>query len=344
MKFLSVRHAVPSTVLTNEDMIDRIIAANRSIVAADQLTALATEVREYLARVGTNTRHVADGKEAAIDVLRSAVARALDAAKVQPGDLDFIIYAGVNRGWLEPSTAALVQREFAATKAACFDVGEACASWVRAVQIAHAFFKAETYKLGLIVNCECDLDHLATYDIAAAPDKESVLAAFTIGEAATAAVVTLAGQSDLYINTRSFGQYCDLCMIPFANAGSFLKSYDAKRHPPGRFYSHSKSLFRTTIQYLLDAYRDDAVLSGRDHDIYFSHAASEHAGDYCRRMLNIPSAKWYSTHSRFGNTVAASIPLAMSAAIDEHRLERGMRVLAGVGSAGISIALMSFTF
>ena len=102
MKILSVRHAVPTTILTNEDMIERIVAANRSIVPADQLAALVTEVREYLARVGTNTRHAADGHEAAIDVLRGAVQRALDAAKVQPGDLDFIIYAGVNRGWLEP--------------------------------------------------------------------------------------------------------------------------------------------------------------------------------------------------------------------------------------------------
>jgi 3-oxoacyl-[acyl-carrier-protein] synthase III len=344
MKILSVRHAVPATILTNDDMIERIVAASRSIIPADQLAALVTEVREYLARVGTNTRHAADGQEAAIDVLRSAVQRALDAAKVEPGDLDFIIYAGVNRGWLEPSTAALVQREFAATKAVCFDVGEACASWVRAMQIAEAFFKAGTYKIGLIVNCECDLDHLATYDVAAASDRDSVLAAFTIGEAATATIVAQAAVSDLYITTRSFGQYCDLCMIPFANASSFLKSYDAAQHPPGRFYSHSKSLFRTTIQYLLDTYRDDPVLSRREHDIYFSHAASEHAGDYCRRVLQIPPSNWYSTHSRFGNTVAASIPLAMSAAIDEGRLERGARAMVGVGSAGISIALMSFTY
>jgi 3-oxoacyl-[acyl-carrier-protein] synthase III len=344
MKILSVRHAVPSTVLTNDDMIDRIIAANRSIIPADQLSVLVADVRAFLAGVGTNTRHATDGREAAVDVLRSAVERALDAAEIRAADLDFIIYAGVNRGWLEPSTAALVQREVSATKAVCFDVGEACASWVRAVQISKAFFDAGTYRLGLIVNCECDLSYLATYDLAAARDPESVLAALTIGEAATATVVAQAGQSDLYITTRSFGQHCDLCMIPFGNAASFLKSHDAERHPPGRFYSRTRRLFQTTIKYMLETYRDDPVLGRRDHDIYFSHAASEHAGEFCRKAANIPSARWYSTHSRFGNTVAASIPLAMSAAIDDRRLQRGMRVFAGVGSAGISVAFMSFTF
>jgi len=344
MRILSVRHAVPSMVLTNDDIIDRIIAANRSVIPTDQLTVLVDEVRKFLARVGTKTRHVTDGREAAVDVLKKSVERALDAAEIRADDLDFIIYAGVNRGWLEPSTAALVQREFSAKKAVCFDVGEACASWVRAIQIAQAFFKTGAYQIGLIVNCECDLAHLATYNLAAAKNREDVLATFTIGEAATATVVATAAQSDLYMVTRSFGQYCDLCMIPFANAASYLKSYDAERHPPGRFYSQSRRLFRTTIKYLLDTYRSDPVLSRRDHDIYFSHAASEYAGKICRRALNIPIDRWYCTHSRFGNTVAASIPLAMSAAIDEHRLQRGSRVLVGVGSAGISIALMSFTF
>ena len=344
MKILSVRHAVPSSILSNEDIVARIIAASGPSLSADALSAMVARVRQFLDRVGTRTRHATDGREAAIDILRQAVDRALAAARITPADLDFIIYAGVNRGWLEPSSAALVQREYAATNAVCFDIMEACASWLRAIQVAQAFFHSGTYRLGMIVNCECALEHLATYDLATAKDPEAAFAGFTIGEAATATIVSKFDDGDLYVTMRSLGEYCDLCMIPLANAGSYLKTYDPAAHPPGRFYSQSKALFQTTIQHLVDAYRGDAVLQQRQHDIYFSHAASAHAGEKTREVLNIPAERWYCTHSRFGNTVAASVPLGMSAAIDDGRLRRGMKALVGVGSAGISIGLASFTF
>lgn len=344
MKILSVRHAVPSTVLTNEDIVGRIVAASGPSLSADGLAALLARVRQFLDRVGTQTRHATDGREAAVDILRQAVDRALAAAGIAPADLDFIIYAGVNRGWLEPSSAALVQREIAAGNAVCFDIMEACASWLRAIQVAQAFFVSGTYRLGMIVNCECALEHLATYDLATAKDPDGALAGLTIGEAATATLVARSDDGDLYVTMRSFGEYCDLCMIPLANAGSYLKDYDPAVHPPGRFYSQSRALFQTTIEQLVDAYRNDEILKQRRHDIYFSHAASSRAGEKVRQSLNIPPERWYCTHSRFGNTVAASIPLGMSAALDDGHLRRGMRCLVGIGSAGISIGLASFTF
>jgi 3-oxoacyl-[acyl-carrier-protein] synthase III len=343
MKFLAVRHAVPSTVISNDELIGRVAEANRSIVGPDRLERITADLRTFLKRVGTETRHATDGRERAVDVLRRAVDGALASAGVSADDLDFIIYAGVNRGWLEPSTASLVQREFGAKKAVCFDVGEACASWVRAVQIADSLFRSQTYGLGMIVNCECDLLHLASFELGNMEKPEDVLAAFTIGEAATATIVS-AEPGDLYISTRSFGEHCDLCMIPLVNAGSYLAGYDPGLHPPGRFYSRSHELFHTTIEHLLEAYRTDPVIAGRTHDIVFSHAASRHAGEIARQAANISAERWFCTHSRFGNTVAASVPLGISVAIDEGRLVRGSRGLAAIGSAGISIALMSFTY
>jgi 3-oxoacyl-[acyl-carrier-protein] synthase III len=60
--------------------------------------------------------------------------------------------------------------------------------------------------------------------------------------------------------------------------------------------------------------------------------------------LHIPEAAVYRTHARFGNTVSATIPLAMSLAIEDGRLKRGNRVLVLVGSAGISVGLSNFVF
>ncbi len=344
MKILSVRHAVPSCVVTNDDVLQIVEAASNGSLQSEARPRVASRIREFLDRAGTEKRHTLGEGETAIGMLRTAVNQALAAAEVAPADLDFIIYAGVSRGWLEPSMAALVQREICAEHAACFDILEACASWIRAIQVAQAFFRSGTYRRGMIVNCECAITNHAPFALASEDDLETSLAGYTIGEAATATIVAAQDDSDFYLIMRSFGEHCDLCMIPFANAGSFLPSFDSGRHTANRFYSDSEKLFKRTINYLFDTYTKDPVLPARRHDIYFSHAASAKAGELARRNLGIAENRWYCTHARFGNTVAASVPLGISCAIDDGVLARGDRILAIVGSAGISVGFLSLTF
>ena len=344
MQILSVRHAIPSCVVTNDDIVRRVTSASNGTLRREDIPRLEMRIKNFLDRAGTATRNTLGEGETAIGILHSAVDQALAAADVKAADLDFIIYAGVSRGWLEPSMASLVQREFAADKAACFDVMEACASWIRAIQIAHAFCQSGIYRLGMIVNCECALTSLAPWGVGSDEDLERSLAAYTIGEAATATVVAGQQNSDFYLTMRSFGEHCELCMIPFANAGSFLRSFDGDRIAPYRFYSDSDKLFKNTINYLWDTFANDPILPAREHDLYFSHAASAKAGAFARRKLGVPKDRWYCTHSRYGNTVAASVPLGMSCAIDDGVLRRGDRILAIVGSAGISVGFLSLTF
>ena len=344
VKILSVRHAVPSCVVTNDDILQRVEAASNGSLASEARPRVASRIKDFLNRAGTEQRRTLADGETAIAILRSAVDSALAAADVAPADLDFIIYAGVSRGWLEPSMAALVQREISAKHAACFDILEACASWMRAIQVAQAFFRSGTYRRGMIVNCECAVADYAPFALASEDDLDSSLAGYTIGEAATATIVAAQDDSDYYLTMRSFGEHCDLCMIPFANAGSFMPSFDSGLHSANRFYSNSEKLFKRTINYLWDTYSNDPVLSARRHDIYCSHAASAKAGALARQNLGIAEDRWYCTHARFGNTVAASLPLGLSCAIDDGVLTRGDRILAIVGSAGISVGFLSLTF
>lgn len=344
MKILSVRHAVPSCVVTNDDVLQMVEAASNGSLGREAWPRVENRIREFLDRAGTQKRYTLADGETAIGILRNAVNRALTDADVAPAELDFIIYAGVSRGWLEPSMAALVQREISAARAACFDILEACASWIRAVQVAQAFFRAGTYRCGLIVNCECAIADFAPFALTGEDDLESSLAGYTIGEAATATIVAARDDSDFYLTMRSFGDHCDLCMIPFANAKSFMPTIESGRPAANRFYSKSEKLFKSTIKYLWDTYTKDPVLAARRHDIYFPHAASAKAGELARRNLGIAEDRWYCTHARFGNTVAASVPLGISCAIDDGALARGDRILAIVGSAGISVGFLSLTY
>jgi 3-oxoacyl-[acyl-carrier-protein] synthase III len=343
MKILAVRHAVPSLVMSNEEVIAGIAAAPDGRDGEDDLTRVRSRVRQFLANTGTMTRHKLGPNESAIDVLNRAIGQAFDTARITPEDLEFIIYAGVSRGWLEPSMAAAVQHEIGARNATCFDILEACASWLRAVQVAQAFCRAGTYRRGMIVNCECATAHLLPPQATTADTLRHTLPAYTIGEAATATVVARDDDSDLYVAMRSFGAHYALCMIPLESATSFSQSLDRARHPPNLFFS-KETLFLTTIGHLIELYFDDPRLHERAHDLYFSHAASAKAGAIARKMFGIPEERWYCTHARFGNTVAASVPLAMSTALDEGILTRGKRILCIIGSAGISVGYLSLTF
>ncbi len=196
----------------------------------------------------------------------------------------------------------------------------------------------------MIVNCECATANLAPWDVGNGDNIERSLAAYSIGEAATATVVRGDKDSDLYVAMRSFGEHCDLCMIPLASARSFMPSFDEGRDAPNRFYSDTEQLFRKTIQHLRDTFYSDPVLPGREHDVFFTHAATAKTGAFAKRKLGISQGRWYCTHTRYGNTVAASVPLAMSCATDDGVLERGSRLLAIVGSAGISVGFLSLTY
>lgn len=346
MRIAAVRHAIPSTQLTNDDLLEAVRERNRHRLSGRELAAVERRLKEYLALAGTQVRYIADGGEKAIDHALDAGRRALEAAGMAPGDVDFVIYTGIGRGWLEPAMANVVQHELGLANATCFDMLDACASWLRALQVAHSFVRGGVYRRGLIVNCECGLSRYADLDIENLAALERRYAAFTVGEAATATVVDdEAPEDDFRFAFRNFGEHFRLCMIPLGNAESFLPNGARDGDlVPHKFYSLSRRLIATTIKKVVEVYEGDPRFHGQEYDICFGHAVSERAREVVGRRLGLPEEIQFPVHSRFGNTVSASIPLGMSLAVDEGRLRRGDRVLVVVGSAGISVGLGAFTY
>lgn len=347
MKILAVRHALPSLAVTNDDVLDRIRHASHGHLETAALDGVETEIRSFLARAGTEVRYTLGPGETAHGLMSSAVAQAIATAGVSPRDIDLVIYAGVSRGWLEPSMACAIQDQAGiGDRATCFDVLEACASWIRAMQITSALFQAGSHRLALIVNCECAYAHMAPWTVTSPADLEYTMAAYTVGEAATATVISAeaaAGKVEFF--GRSYGQHHRLCMIPLDSAENYGTG-PADRPATGSnvFFSYAQELVSLNMKYLVDEFRKTKDISGVPCDRYFSHSVSAKAGRLFQRQANIPLEKWYCTHARYGNTVSASIPLALSCALDDGFLQRGHRVLTIVGSAGISIAFMRFTF
>jgi 3-oxoacyl-[acyl-carrier-protein] synthase III len=258
--------------------------------------------------------------------------------------VDLLIYAGVGRGWVEPATANLLQSELGLRSATCFDVLDACASWLRSLSIARSYLAQKIYKLVMIVNCEFNFREYANFDIRSADDLENSFSAFTIGEAATATLVTANTKDDSQFSFKTWGEKHGLCKIVLPNAADYSTNGEGDRLKPFSFFTAPGELLSFTIRKLVSHVREASDLAGRIHDLVIGHAVSVSSTLKTVKMLGLDPSKVFETHSRFGNTVSASLPLALSVAESEGRLQRGMRVLLLMGSAGVTTAFASFEY
>lgn len=345
MKILALDHAIPSARLDHDWILSKLDRENATTLTDGDRAVLLARAAAFLQGAGSATRYQIAPPERPIDLLLNATRNALASAGVPPTEVDFIIYAGVGRGWLEPAMAHVVQGALGLDRATCFDVLDGCASWLRALHIARTFLRAGEYRRGVIVNCECGLAGYGRWQFSSLEQFDSYLATYTIGEAATATVVgNDENGDDFHFTFRSIGSAYDLCMIPLTNAPDFMSGPSSEVHESGKFFAQSTELLTVAINQIGETFHSEPALSEQSYDIIFGHEASEKATAAVLRKLGLPPERHFAIHREYGNTVAACVPLAMSLAQREGRLHRGNKVLVVVASSGITIGIAAFTF
>ncbi|MFQ5918278.1 MAG: 3-oxoacyl-ACP synthase III family protein [Candidatus Binatia bacterium] len=345
MKILNVSYALPGKVVSNENLIDEIVETNRSHLSSRELQILVGRMKRFFRMSGTVIRYHRGIGERSLDFAMRAGREALEKAGARPEDVDLLIYAGVGRGWMEPATAYLFQSELGLKFATCFDVLDACASWIRSLAIAKSFLDQKIYKLIMILNCEFSFREYANFEFKSTKDLENYFSAFTIGEAATATLLTSDGANDdSLFSFRTWGEMHGLCKIPLPNVQDFTPRNASDGLKPMSFFTMPGELVSFTVNKLVGHFNETQAIASRLHDIVIGHAVSVPSHSTVIRLLNLDPSRTFETHSRFGNTVSASLPLAIAVAEAEGRLERGMRVLLLMGSAGVSTAIGSFTY
>lgn len=343
MKILSIGYALPSKKVGNEELIQEILDKNRHNFSPQQMEAIESKLRRFFKMSGTQTRFHRNNGERALDFAIKAGKDAMEKAGVKPEEIDLLIYAGVGRGWVEPATANLFQSELGLRSATCFDVLDACASWIRSLSIASTFLAQKMYKLIMIINCEFNFREYANFEFKDDQDLENSFSAFTIGEAATATLLGPdEGADESLFSFKTWGEKHGLCKIPLPNAADF--SPNGERLKPMSFFTAPAELLTFTIRKLVAHFKETRAVAEKFHDIIIGHAVSVPSTVKTVSLLGIDAAKVFETHARFGNTVSASLPLALAVAEAEGRLERGMQVLLLMGSAGVTTALGSFRY
>lgn len=344
MRIAAVEHALPSREVTNEELIQRILGRYDERANGTDAAEFEPAVRRFFDRTGAQSRwHRAPG-ERAIDFGVAAARQALDRAGWTADDVDLLLYVGVGRGCIEPATANVFHAALGLSRATCFDILDACASWLRAFDVARHMLHAGTIRRALILNCEFNFEEYIRWDFRGPDDLARLGAGFTVGEAATATLLEGRDEDEYHLSFRTRGELHDLCQIPLPNAHQYLPAPPPEPEPSLGFFARATELNTSAIAMLEQQYHGDPAFANRKVDVIVGHSTSVPSRDSVVRRLELDPARVVDTFEFHGNTVSASLPLGLSLAVREQRLARGDEVLLIVGSAGVSTGLCRFRY
>lgn len=347
MKIKSIAYRVPSKKLDNDDTIDYIDRRNPHLSSTQKALYLKL-VKKLLVQTGAETRYWRDfdAGEKAGDLILSAMDEALEKANMSANDIDLLIYCGVERGFLEPANAYFYAKAKGMRLVNCFDITDACMSWIRALHIAYLMLRSQTFKTVMVINGEFHGTNMerANWEIRHPQSLTYTFPQYTIGEAATATIL-IPSQNPWTFSYLSRPEYADLCTIPLNHYRDFVEPNDnINLNGIDRFTSFGKELFQAGSQALVELFSQTITDSDRNV-LYFPHAASKTVYEKKASLLDVPSEKVYlQVYPRFGNLVSASIPVGLCLAREEGKLKEGDAIALVPVSAGLVASVVQLIY
>lgn len=292
---------------------------------------------------GVETRHWIT-TETAAQLGAKAARMALARAEVAASELDLIVSAGGTEQQPIPCTAVFVQRELGLEESGipCFDIDATCLSFLMALDVAAQFVDAGRYRRVLVVSP----------DIASVGLNPQHKESYTIlGDGAGAVVLGPAEETSSAILTCRFQTWsaqAELCQIKGGGTRLYPTRYTPENHGDFLFEMDGMGSFRFVSQ-VIEKFADDLLRPvGRtiaDIDYLVPHQASRLALDLVvKRRLRVPSEKMIDVLAKYGNTIAASIPMALHEAVTDGRIRRGHTLLLMGSSAGVSLGGMLLVY
>jgi 3-oxoacyl-[acyl-carrier-protein] synthase III len=306
---------VPRQVLSNADL-------ERMVDTSDEWIVSRTGIRE---------RRVAAADETTASMAAVAGLRAIHTAGIAPDDIDLILVATLTPDYWMPSTAALVKEAIGNTRAAAMDVAAACSGFVYAFATAQAWITSGQARHALVIGAEL-LTRFLDYG-----DRSTCI---LFGDGAGAAVLSASdqpgGSLGVELTTEPQGAY----MIWLPAGGS-------KAPPSGQTIARGEHFIRMegretyrfatrTLATTALASIQKAGLRPDDVALFVPHQANIRIIEAVAKGLGLPMERMYTNVDRYGNTSAASVPIALAEAVNEGRVQRGDRVCLVAFGAGFT--------
>ena len=265
------------------------------------------------------------------DMARVASLHALAAAGKTAADIDLIILGTCTGDSVIPSTASILQAKLEAWNAAAFDLNAACSGFVYSLVVANNMIKAGPYRTVLVVGAEKLHFHL---------DFTQRSTCVLFGDAA-GAVVLEATDDEVGILSSELGMDGSAAAILSIPRDGTAGARDYPRPEESRFEMDGPELFRRAVVKMGEASSrviEQAGLSLDQVDLLIPHQANVRIIDATARRLGLDSARVFVNIGSYGNTSAATIPVALTEALEQGRIKPGDNVVFTAFGAGLSWA------
>ncbi len=303
---------LPKRVLTNDDL-------SKIVDTSDEW------IRE---RTGIRSRHIAMEGELTSDLGTAAARQALVRAGVDPVEIDLVICATATPDRTFPATAVRIQSALGITKGAAFDIQAVCSGFVYALATADTFLKTGQFKRALVIGAETFSRIL---------DWSDRTTCVLFGDGAGAVVLeaqpqhgTREDRGILASRLRSDGRFEELLYVD-GGPGSTKTT--------GHLRMNGREVFRHAVQKISGVIEETLVMTGYtadEIDLFIPHQANLRILDGIAKKLGVSPEKIIVTVGEHGNTSAASIPLALNQAFEQHKLKEGSLVLMEAMGGGLT--------
>ena len=317
-KIVGLGHHVPEKIITNEYLS----------------TVMDTNNEWIIERTGIEQRRWIDPeKDTAANMSAKATRMALERAKLSEKDIDFIVFATITPDYFFPGSGVLLGRELGLEGIPALDIRNACSGFIYALSIADQFIKTGMYKTVLVIGAEIQSTAL---DISTKGRNTAVI----FGDGAGAAILQPSDKAGiLSTHLHSDGRYAEELYIK--DPGSSRPN--TERQPDqitdtstfkvvmngNQVFKHAVVRFIEVINEALEANN----LKKDDVSLLVPHQANLRISQYIQEKMNLKEDQVYNNIMRYGNTTAASIPIAMSEAWAEGKIkENDLICLAAFGS------------
>jgi 3-oxoacyl-[acyl-carrier-protein] synthase-3 len=283
-------------------------------------------------RTGIKERRILEEGKGNADMAYRASVRALKDAHVEAKDLDAIIMGTVTPDYPFPSSACVLENMLGAHKAFSFDVNAACSGFLNALAVADSFIQIGKIRNALVIGSDA-LSRLLNWK-----DRGTCV---LFGDGAGAVVVGASHDGNggiLSVRLRTDGSYAKALYVP---AGGSLKpaSHETVRRNEHTIAMNGKEVFKVAVRSMEEISRevlDEAQVSIDEVSLVIPHQANLRIISALAERLNVPMSKVVVNLDRYGNTSAASVPVALDEARREGRIRRGDVVLLNAFGAGFA--------
>jgi 3-oxoacyl-[acyl-carrier-protein] synthase III len=293
--------AVPERIMTNDDL--------SAIVETDD--------KWIVERTGIRERRIASEKESTATLALKAAQKALAVANILPIELDMIIVATSTPEYIFPSTASIVQNWLGASKAGAFDMSAACSGFVYAVNMASQAIRTRSITTALVIGSET-MSRIIDWT-----DRSTCI---LFGDGAGAVVLRASSTPGGILSSvlRSDGAGWDVLSLPSVGSRDLSNAIQPNGHKPFRMFMDGPEVYKFATRVVGESIAQavsDAGLTMDDIKLIVPHQANLRIITAAARALKIEESRFMVNLDRYGNTSAASIPIALCEAVQQGKVK-----------------------